>query len=65
MKILKKTATYTIMHITVAFTVSYIISGHVAVAAAISLIEPMVQSVFYFLHEKVWMRISSEKMKAA
>ena len=53
---LKKTMTYSIMHVTVAFLVAYAISGNFAVAAAISLIEPMVQTVCYFFHERAWNR---------
>jgi uncharacterized membrane protein len=42
------------MHLVVAFIVAWAVSGNLAVAMAISLIEPMVQTVFYALHEKLW-----------
>jgi uncharacterized membrane protein len=50
----KKTMTYSVMHLVVAFIVAWAVSGNLAVAMAISLIEPMVQTVFYALHEKLW-----------
>lgn len=49
-----KTLTYSIMHMSVAITVGYIITGSFAKAVAIGLIEPCVQTAFFFLHEKAW-----------
>jgi uncharacterized membrane protein len=54
----KKTMTYSVMHLVVAFLVAWAVSGNLAVATAISLIEPMVQTVFYALHEKIWGRVA-------
>ncbi|HCR85661.1 MAG TPA: hypothetical protein DIV86_03180 [Alphaproteobacteria bacterium] len=58
---LKKTATYSILHITVAFIVAYLITGSFIASTAISLLEPMVQSVVYFFHETVWAKILAKK----
>jgi uncharacterized membrane protein len=54
----KKTMTYSVMHLVVAFLVAWAVSGNLAVATAISLIEPMVQTVFYTLHEKLWGKVA-------
>src|SRR5690606_24740125 len=54
---LLKTATYSVMHICVATTLAYIISGSWAVAVSIGLLEPMVQTVFFYMHERVWERV--------
>lgn len=54
MFMLAKTTTYCIMHFAVAFGVAYAITGDFAVATAISLIEPIVQTFFYFFHELAW-----------
>lgn len=53
---LLKTVTYSLMHICVATALAYIISGSWAVAVSIGLLEPMVQTVFFYMHERVWER---------
>lgn len=52
-----KTATFAIVHMIVAFGVGYALSGSVMVGGAIALVEPLVNTVAYFFHEKVWERI--------
>jgi len=53
---LKKTASYYVMHITVAALVGYAVTGDVWMALTLSLLEPTVQAVAYFFHEKAWSR---------
>ena len=55
-KTLKKTLSYYIMHITVAMLVGYFVTGSLAMAIALSLIEPTVQAMAFFFHEKIWNR---------
>ncbi|PZN27723.1 MAG: hypothetical protein DIU71_17020 [Proteobacteria bacterium] len=49
-----KTATFTALHVTIAFTVVYAMTGDFLVGGAVALIEPLCNSVGYFLHERVW-----------
>ena len=49
-----KIATYGTMHLGVAFGVAWALTGDVAVAGAIALVEPAVQTVAYALHERAW-----------
>ena len=49
-----KTGTFAVVHFTVAFSVAYLISGSVFVGGAIALIEPMINTVAYYFHEKLW-----------
>ncbi len=49
-----KTLTYCVMHMVVAVMVAYGLSGSWAVALSIGLIEPLVQTGFFHLHERVW-----------
>lgn len=49
-----KTATYCLMHFTVAITVAYLISGNWKVALSIGIIEPLVQTFTYHFHERGW-----------
>ncbi len=53
---LKKTFSYYIMHITVAMLVGYMVTGSIWMAMTLSLLEPTVQAVAFFIHEKVWDR---------
>lgn len=56
-KTLLKTLSYAIMHMVVAITVAYVLSRSWQVALAIGLIEPVVQTVLFFFHERAWHRI--------
>jgi uncharacterized membrane protein len=52
-----KTLTFTVMHISIAFTIVYLMTGSVMVGGAVALVEPLCNSVGYFLHERVWERV--------
>lgn len=53
-RMFKKTFSYYIMHITVALLVGYFVTGSLTMAIALSLLEPTVQAVAFFFHEKIW-----------
>ncbi len=55
---LKKTASYYLVHIMVAAAVAYVVTGDLFMAFTLSLLEPTVQAVAFFLHEKAWERKS-------
>ena len=52
-----KTASFAVVHFTVAFTVAYALTGSVLVGGAIALVEPAINTVAYFFHEKFWERM--------
>jgi len=56
-----KTVTYCIMHFTIAVTVAYALTGSVRTALAIGVIEPLVQTVFFTVHDRVWSRIEARR----
>ena len=56
MRTLAKTATYGMMHVTVAVSIAYMITGNFWMALGIGLIEPGVQTVCFFMHETIWER---------
>lgn len=56
---MNKTISFAIVHFTVAFTVGYLLTGSVMVGGAIALVEPMVNTVAYHFHERVWKRIEA------
>ncbi len=49
-----KTLTYSLMHFTVAISVAFALTGNWKAALAIGLIEPLVQTAAYTLHERAW-----------
>ena len=51
---LLKTFTYSLVHLIVAVSVAFALTGNLAVALSIGLIEPMVQTVAYAIHERAW-----------
>lgn len=53
---LKKTASYYLLHISVAAAVAYAVTGDLWMALTLSLLEPSVQAVAFFFHEKLWER---------
>jgi uncharacterized membrane protein len=52
-----KTLSFAAVQFTVAFTVAYLLSGSFLVGGAIALLEPTINTVAYFFHERVWERI--------
>lgn len=53
-RMFKKTLSYYIMHITVALLVGYFVTGSIWMAMTLSILEPTIQAVAYFFHERVW-----------
>ncbi len=49
-----KTATFAVVHFCVAFAVGYALTGSIAIGGLIALVEPMVNTVAFYLHEKAW-----------
>ncbi|WP_299796753.1 DUF2061 domain-containing protein [uncultured Shewanella sp.] len=52
-----KTITFAILHFSVAFTVTYLLTGSAVIGGAIALIEPAVNTIVFYFHEKVWQRV--------
>jgi uncharacterized membrane protein len=51
-----KTATFAVMHVSVAFTIVYLMAGDFMIGGAVALVEPLCNSVAYFFHERLWDR---------
>ena len=49
-----KTLTYLSIHLTIGFSVAYIFTGSVTIAGGIAIIEPCINAVAFFFHEKAW-----------
>jgi uncharacterized membrane protein len=57
---LAKTASFAVLHFSVAFTIAYLLTGSIGIASALALIEPLANTVAYFFHERAWSRVSWE-----
>jgi uncharacterized membrane protein len=53
---MRKTVSFAAVHFVTAFSVAYLLTGDVLVGGAVALIEPAINSVVYFYHEKLWER---------
>jgi uncharacterized membrane protein len=52
----RKTLSFALIHMMVAFGVVYLMTGSWAIGGAVALIEPTINTIAYFFHEKVWER---------
>lgn len=53
---IKKTASFAVLHFMTAFGVAWAMTGSMLVGGAVAVVEPAINTVVYFLHEKVWQR---------
>ena len=60
-----KTVTFAIMHFSVAFAVAYLLTGSLAVGGAVALVEPLVNTVGYHIHERIWARADRPARRTA
>ena len=49
-----KSATFGVMHLGIAFGVSYALTGSVTIAGAITLVEPLVNTVAHYFFDRYW-----------
>ncbi len=56
MRLLCKTVTYGMIHLVVATSVAYMFVGNFQLALGIGVVEPLVQTVVFALHDYVWER---------
>lgn len=54
---LAKTCTYSVMHLTVAIAVAYALTRDWRIALAVGMVEPLVQTVAFAIHERIWNRL--------
>ena len=54
MRLALKTGSYGVIHIVVATGVAFALTGDLAVALGIGLLEPVVQTEVFAIHERIW-----------
>ncbi len=56
MRLALKTASYGLTHVVVATGVAYALTGDLAAALGIGIIEPLIQTGVFAIHERFWER---------
>jgi uncharacterized membrane protein len=64
-QIAAKTVTYGLMHFAVAVTVAFALTRDWRIALAIGTVEPLVQTLFFTLHDRMWTRIEAKRAERA
>ena len=52
-----KTLSFAVLHFSVGFGIAYLLTGSLAIATGVALLEPLVNTVVFFFHEKAWRRL--------
>jgi uncharacterized membrane protein len=60
-----KTCTYAVMHLTVAVIVAFALTRSWQIALAVGIVEPIVQTFAFALHERFWSRAGKPDGPAA
>lgn len=57
-----KTASFAVIHFSVAFSVGYALTGSWVVGSALALIEPAINTVAFYFHDQVWKKIETKRI---
>lgn len=49
-----KTLTFAALHFSVAFSITYVLTGSIGVSGAVALVEPLINTIVFYFHEKTW-----------
>lgn len=58
-----KTASFAVVHFSVAFSVGYVLTGSWVVGSALALVEPAINTVAFYFHDKLWKKIEARKLQ--
>ena len=64
-QIATKTLTYGVMHFAVAVAAAYALTNDFGTALAIGMVEPLVQTLFFTLHDRIWSKIEDRRARGA
>lgn len=54
-----KSASFGVLHLGTAFGISYALTGDLAIAGAITFVEPLANTVVHYFHDKHWPHIEA------
>lgn len=58
-----KTLTFAAMHFCIAFSIAWLLTGDIRVGGLVAIVEPAFNTVAFFFHEKIWLRIENRRVK--
>jgi uncharacterized membrane protein len=58
-----KTFSFGVMHFGVAFGVVWLLTGDFVIGGMVATLEPAVNTVAYYFHERVWRRLEIDRQK--
>ena len=56
---MSKTISFAVMHFAIAFTVAYLLTGDIVVGGVVALVEPAVNTVGFYFHERFWRNLET------
>ena len=57
-----KTLSFAAVHFTIAFAVGYAFTGSLVAGGAVALLEPALNTLAFFFHEKAWQRLQARRV---
>lgn len=60
MRDILKTISFAVLHFGVGFGITYALTGSLAIATGVALLEPTANTFVFYAHEKVWNRFCPE-----
>lgn len=60
-----KTLSFGAMHVTIAFSIGYALTGSLAISGALTLLEPLANTIAYYFFDKSWSRFVDGKQATA
>jgi len=57
----RKTATFACIHFMVAFGVAWAVTGSPVIGGVLAVVEPLVNTVAFYLHERAWQKVGSRR----
>lgn len=49
-----KTVSFGVLHLGTSFSVTYLLTGNLAIAGAVTFVEPLVNTVMHYFFDKYW-----------
>ena len=56
---MKKTISFAIIHFSVAFSLTYLMTGSLVLGGALALLEPAINTLAFYAHDSYWNRKQS------
>ncbi len=58
-----KTLSFAALHFIVAFTLAYLLTGNLLLGSLIAMVEPTVNTVAYYFHDRAWLQSKTNEKK--